>query len=185
MLHLGHPRRATGESLGPGSAWRGIPLPRTHFPAQGGGRVTELTGHESASPPGSTKARSALSRLWGPLTLQKQRHPPRWDPDRLEVGRCAPSSPPLAGNVWIRTPWTRFAPSGWCFCRCFSWELRWVMPRRRRQVPHQPAPRGPVFALAKRQRFRGPLHPLSAPSFSLIPVVHRKFALSVSVRLFC
>lgn len=50
MLHLGHPRRATGESLGPGSAWRGIPLPRTHFPAQGGGRVTELTGHESASP---------------------------------------------------------------------------------------------------------------------------------------
>ena len=93
MLHLGHPRRATGESLGPGSAWRGIPLPRTHSPAQGGGRVTELTGHESASPPGSTKARPALPRLWGPLTLQKQRPPARWDPDRPRLDAEHP--PPL------------------------------------------------------------------------------------------
>lgn len=59
------------------------------------------------------------------------------------------------------------------------------MPRRRRQVPHQPALRGPLFALARRQGFRGPLHRLSAPSFPLIPVVHRKFTLSVSVRPFC
>ena len=112
MLHLGHPRRATGESLGPGSAWRGIPLPRTHFPAQGGGRVTELTGHESASPSrlhegalrpvpslraaNPTKAAAPTAGIQTAWRLDAVHPPPLLSPATSESGHHGLGSPPLA-----------------------------------------------------------------------------------------
>lgn len=95
----GHPRSATGESLGGrfnlvgNSSPRPTPTHRrTHSPASRGRQGQRSQGMNQSPLQAPQRHAPPCPRSEGRSPYIKQRHPPRWNSDCLEVGRCAPSS---------------------------------------------------------------------------------------------